>query len=82
MLNITYSKQIKHDLDFYYGKPTFCKIQITDILGEKYESEFHLPKDWTNDKFTELLAQSFHLCDNTPSSVHIEELRLNTMHFN
>lgn len=82
MLNITYSKAIKNDLDYFYGKPTYCKITITDVMEETYSTEIHLPKDWTNDKFTDLLTQSFHLCDHTPKSVHIDELRLNVMNLN
>ena len=81
-LRLTFSKNIKHDLGYYLGKETFCKYKIIDIKGDSYETEIHMPKDWTQDKFTEMIYKSFNLCDSTPKSVHTEELRLNLVNYN
>ena len=72
---ITYHKSIK-DLDYYMGRQSVCTIIITDVKGEQYESEIHLPVGWEKDKYQQVIFQSFLLCDDTPASVYIEKFKL------
>lgn len=76
MIDITYSKTIKHDLDHFEGRPSVCVIIITDIKCETYESEIHLPKDWDSEGFTKSITGSLILCDNTPASIYVKSLKL------
>lgn len=74
--NLKYSKSIKHDLDYFIGKPSICIIIITDILNDEYESEIHLKKGWDDKGFTRAITQSLMLCDQTPKGILIKRFQL------
>ena len=81
-IKITYNNNIKTDIDFYNGRPVYCRIIITDIAGDKYSSEIHMPKSWTMKIFSRMIIDSFKLCDAHPKSVYIAELKLDDAKLN
>ena len=71
-MEIKVNPNIQHDLLHWLGQKIVCKIIITDIKNEKYESEIHLPEDWNTEKFQECITKSFLLCENTPKETFID----------
>lgn len=63
---LTISDAIKHDLDFYFGKPTIVKF----IVNDEYESELHCPNGWDRKSFVRTLADAL-LLFNEVKTVHI-----------
>lgn len=57
---------IKHDLDFYFGKPTVIKF----IVNDEFESEIHCPEGWNKQSFVRTLADALLLFNNV-ETIHI-----------
>ena len=81
-IKIEFSKDIKHDLDKFIGKPAVCKMIITDIKQERYSSEIHLRANWKTEDFTKAITDSYKMCDNLPVHVFVESFNLNLVKYN
>jgi hypothetical protein len=63
---LTISDTIKHDIDFYFGRPTIIKF----IVNNEYESEVHCPNGWNRESFVRTIADAL-LLFNEVKTVHI-----------
>ena len=70
-MKLKINSEVNHDLNYWLGRDIVCQIIITDVNGQKYESEIYLPKKWNYGMFTDALKNSFLMCDDTPETILI-----------
>lgn len=73
-LNVTGLKKIPST---YKGEPCVMVVEITDVVGGRYETEIHMDKGYSEDALRDAMVESFRMCDATPKSVNVRSFRIN-----
>ena len=81
-LKIEYSPEIKYDLDHYLGKPSVCKIKITDLKANQYSAEIFLGQNWKMETFTKAIKEAYSKCEYLPVILLVESFNLDLIEHN
>lgn len=59
----------------YKGEPCVMVVEITDVIGGRYESEIHMDNGYSEDGLRDAMVESFRMCDATAKSVNVRSFR-------
>lgn len=51
-------------------------VEITDVIGDRYESEIHMDKGYSEDALRDAMVASFRMCDAQAKSVNVRSFRI------
>ena len=60
----------------YKGEPCVMTVEITDVIGGRYESEIHMDAGYTPDILRDAMVESFRMCDAQAKSVNVKSFRI------
>jgi hypothetical protein len=60
----------------YKGEPCVMTVEITDIIGDRYESEIHMDNGYSEDTLRDAMVASFNMCDAQAKSVNVRSFRI------
>ena len=60
----------------YKGEPCVMVVEITDAVGDSYESEIHMDKGYSEDSLRDAMVASFRMCDAVAKSVNVRSFRI------
>lgn len=60
----------------YKGEPFIMVVEITDVVGDRYESEIHMDKGYSENSLRDAMVESFRMCNATPKSVNVRSFRI------
>lgn len=60
----------------YKGEPCVMTVEITDVIGGRYESEIHMDNGYSPDVLRDAMFESFRMCDAQAKSVNIRSFRV------
>lgn len=60
----------------YKGEPCVMIVEITDVIGGRYESEIHMDKGYSENVLRDAMVESFRMCDAVAKSVNVRSFRI------
>jgi hypothetical protein len=60
----------------YKGEPCVMTVEITDVIGGRYESEIHMDNGYSEAVLRDAMVASFKMCDATAKSVNVRSFRV------
>lgn len=60
----------------YKGEPCVMIVEITDVVGDKYESEIHMDNGYSENALRDAMIASFRMCDAEAKIVNVRSFRI------